>query len=187
MSNKEYEKVASDEKDDDNSFHPLINANIFSVLTFWWMNSVFKTGSRQLLTQSDIFAIHENFKTRELTEKLLKQWNNDVEECRGSGKQAKLWKSVLKTISLKEVCALMFASLFYSAGRVIQPLLLGFLINLSMDPDKGHVLAYGVATLMPLCGLAAASSHCIIYQFEMIGLQLSSALKGIVYLKVSTN
>lgn len=184
MSNKGYKKVASDEKDDENFFHPLSTANLFSAFTFWWINDVLKTGSQRLLTQSDVFPIHEKYKTQELTAKLQKQWNNDVEECRRSGKRAKLWKSVLKTIPLKEFCLNWCVSLLYAAGRVIQPLLLGTLIQLLMDSDKGNGLAYGVAALMPLCGLTAATSHFITYQFEMIGVQLSSAIKGIVYMKV---
>ena len=181
---KGYEKLASDEKDDEESFHPLSKANFFSAFTFWWMNDLFKTGSQRPLTPSDIFPIHEKYKTQELTEKLQKQWNSDIERCRRKGKRAKLWKSVLKTISLKNVCLLWSVLVFYSAGRVIQPLLLGTLVHLLMDPDKGYSLAYGVAALMPLCGLAAASSHFIAYQFDVLGLQLSSAIKGIVYLKV---
>ena len=185
MSNKGYQKVAGDEEDDENVSHPLSKANFFSAFTFWWMNDVLKTGSQRLLTQSDVFPIHEKYKTQELTEKLQKQWNKDVEECRRRGKQAKLWKSVLRTISLKEFCINWFASLLYAAGRVLQPLLLGTLIHLLMASDKGNGLAYGVAALMPLCGLTAATSHFITFQYEIIGLQLSSAIKGIVYMKVS--
>ena len=177
--NQDYEKV-----DEDKPRHPLSSANFFSVVAFLWMNSLFKAGSRRPLEESAIFPVHEDDKTRDLTEKLQEQWNTEITRCRNTGKRAKLWKSVLKAIPLKQYCFYWFVSLSYSTGRIIQPLLLGTLKEQLMSPDRDRGLAFVVAALLPFCGLIAAFSHCLTYKFEMAGVRICSAIKGIVFLKV---
>ena len=103
MSRKGYKRVAGDENVGEEPFHPLSKANIFSAFAFWWMNGVLKTGSQRLLTLFDIFPIHEKYKTQELTEKLQKHWNSDVEKCRRNGKRARLWKKRIEDNTLEGI------------------------------------------------------------------------------------
>ena len=184
MQNKGYETLTSHEGEQSEPKHPLVSANFFSVVAFWWMNDIFKIGSQRPLEQSDMFSLHGNDKTRDLTKLLQQQWNSEVTKCRTTGKQAKLWKSVLRTIPLKECCLLWCVSLYYSAGRIVQPLLLKILVDILMSPVEDRDMAYVVAALLPIFGLVAAFRHFLHYQFEMTGARIGSAVKGIVFQKV---
>ena len=189
MLKKGYETVATDEDDDvDQSSHPTIvtSASFFSVLTLGWMNGIFKIGSKRPLNQSDFFPIHDDDKTRDLTERLQKEWNNHVQESNSTGrKQPKLWKCVLRTISLKEILYLMTFWFTESICRVSQPLVLGFLLRLLSSTEMDRTLTYTCCLLLALGGLSTACTHYSAYRFELLGMRLSSALRGIIYLKVT--
>ena len=186
MSRKSYKKLTSDEGDDDDdkNCHPATTANFLSILTFWWMNGLFKTGSQRPLKQSDFFPLHHKDRTRELTEQLWQTWNSHVQECIKTDKrQPKLWKCVLKTISWQEHIFPWCGLLVDSVCRVIQPLLLGIIIHL-LTTGENRKLTYVCATLLVLCCVPQIYTHLITYKYEMIGMRLICALKGIIYLKV---
>ena len=93
MPNKGYETLTSDddEADTDSQSHPSMSANVLSLFSFWWMNNVFRTGSKRPLKQSDFLPLHEKDRTRDLTERLQVEWNIHVQECNTTeGKQPKL-------------------------------------------------------------------------------------------------
>ena len=186
MSNKGYETITTgDEDDDTESSHPTISANFLSLLSFWWMNSVFKIGSKRPLKQSDFLPLHEQDRTRDLTERLQKEWNNHVQECNMTdGKQPKLWKCVVKTVSLRDVCLPVSFWVLESMFRVSQPLVLGFLLHLLGSAEESRSLTYACCVFLTLSGLASACTHFSAYSCDLLGMRLSSAMKGIVYLKV---
>ena len=186
MSNKGYEKITTGDDDDDaKSPHPTTSANFLSLLSFWWMNSVFKTGSKRPLKQSDFLPLHEKDRTRDLTERLQKEWNNHVQECNMTeGKQPKLWKCVVKTVSFCDICLPMCFWLLESMFRVSQPLVLGFLLYLLDSAETSRPLAYACCVFLTLSGLSSACTHYSAYSCDLLGMRLSSAIKGIVYLKV---
>ena len=187
MPSKDYENLATDENDEtrqEKSSHPMSSANFLSRLTFYWMNGIFKIGNKRPLNQSDFFPIHDDDRTRDLTEQLQKEWNNHVQECNNTtGKQPKLWKCVLRTISWKEILFLMSFWLIESICRVSQPLVLGFLLRLLSSTEMNCTLTYFCCLLLALAGLSSACVHYSAYKFELLGMRLSSALRGIIYLK----
>ncbi len=188
MTRKGYEKLASDEgdNDDDKNCHPATTANFLSIITFWWMNGLFKTGSQRPLKQSDFLPVHPEDRTRELTAQLWETWNNHVKECsKTEGRQPKLWKCVLKTVHWQEHIFPFCGLLLCYICRVIQPLLLGIIIDL-LTSNENRTFMYTCATLLVLSCLPDSSTHFITYIYEMVGMRLSSALKGIIYLKVGT-
>ena len=188
MSNTSYETVATGDDDHEkDSSHPSMSANFLSLLTFWWMNNIFKVGRERPLKQSDFLPLHEEDRTRDLTESLQEEWNNHVQECNMTeGKQPKLWRCVLKTVTLNDVFLPMCFWLMESMLRVSQPLVLGFLLHLlsSAENSKNRPLAYACCVFLTLSGLTSVCTHYSAYSCELLGMRLSSAIKGIVYLKV---
>lgn len=186
MTNKRYETIATD--DDDNreeSSHPLSSANFLSHLTFWWMNDIFKIGSKRPLNQSDFLPLHEKDRTRDLTERLQTIWNDHVQECNINGKrQPKLWKCVYKTISFRDILLPMCFWLTEMVFRVSQPLVLGFLLLLLSSNEIHRSLAYACCVVLTLSGLSTACTHYSAYMCDLLGMRLSSAIKGIIYIKV---
>ena len=186
MSNKGYETLANDEDNDtDQSSHPSTSSNFLSLVTFWWMNTLFGVGSKRPLNQSDFLPLQEENRTRGLTERLQDEWNNHVQKCANTqGKQPKLWKCVLKMISVNEVIFVMTFWLVESIFRLSQPLVLGVLLRLLSSTEKDRILTYACCFLLALTGLSCACTHYPLYRFELFGMRLSSAIKGLVYLKV---
>ena len=185
MPNKGYEILANDEVSDTDSCHPTESANSLSLLSFWWMNNIFKIGSKRPLRQSDFLPLHEKDRTRDLTERLQAEWNNHVQECNMTeGKQPRLWKCVLKMLSCKEILFLLSFWFVESTCRVSQPLVLGLLLHSLSSTQRNSTLEYLCCFLLSLSGLSTAFIHYSAYRLELIGMRLSSAIKGIVYLKV---
>ena len=192
MSKIRYKTLATDENYDiEEPCHPTVRSStsFCSLLTFEWMNSIFKTGSKRPLNQSDFLPLHENDRTRDLTEQLQKEWNDQVEECNNEatgGKKPKLWKCILRMLPWREIVLLMNFWLMESLFRISQPLVLGLLIHLLSSTEKpDHALVYIFCFLLAMGGLSTACTHYSAYRFELLGMRLSSALKGIIYLKVS--
>ena len=187
MPSKDYEILATDENDEtrqEKSSHPMSSANLLSRLTFYWMNGIFKIGNKRSLDQSDFLPLHDDDRTRHLTEQLQKEWNNHVQECNSTAdKQPELWKCVLRTISLKEILYLLSYWFAESICRVSQPLVLGLLLRLLSSTEMNRTLTYACCLLLALAGLSTACRHYSGYRFDLLGMRLSSALRGIIYLK----
>ena len=142
MTGKGY-KITTLEDDENCIYHPLSTANIFSVLTFWWMNSdVLRTGNERPLEQSDFLPLHPNDRTRDMTERLKNQWNSGVERCNREGTKPKLWKSILKLISLREICITCSVISLESIGRNMEPLLVGILIQFMRTANEDASILY---------------------------------------------
>ena len=182
MSDKGYEKISNDENDDTDSSHPTATANFLSLLSFWWMNNIVRIGSQRPLTQSDFLPLREEDRTRDLTERLQREWNNTSEN-----KQPKLWKCVLRMLSCAEILFLMSFMFVESVCRTSQPLVLGSILQSLNSAQRNRTLEYVCCFLLSLSGLSSALTHYSRYRMELIGMRLSSAIKGIIYLKVRMN
>ena len=166
---------------------PQKDAGLFSLLTFWWMNGVFQTGAKRPLEESDFLPLQEQDETQRLTENIQKLWSCEKKKCAESGKKPRLWKSVLKAVSLRQWGLLLFTNLAESTCRVLQPLLLGFMVSEMMNiQNDDRSLLYMCAAAMLLNAVVRSQVlHQFFYRSLLLGMQLRAALKGVVYLKVS--
>ena len=157
-----------------------------SFMFFHWMNNVFKTGKERPIEQSDFLPLSEENTSSFVTEHLQKEWNKEKAECKGKKKRPKLWKSVLKLLPLKDMLILTVSYFLYSLSRLLQPLLLGIFMISLMSPELHSVyLLYGCALGMGISALIGSfAMHHFDYRVEVWGLRFSSALKGLIYLKV---
>ena len=179
MVKREYKKIRDDANTDDVSF--------VSFLFFQWMNSVFQKGSERPLDVNDFLPLAKESGICSLIEQLKTRWNKEKTKSKGSGKKPKLWKSVLKMISVKELMVLVLTGALVSLYRLLQPLLLGYLVvSLMSAESQKNYLFYGCALAMGINALIGSfSMHHFDYRCELLGIRISSALKGLVYLKVS--
>ncbi len=178
MARNGYKKIPTSEDKETVSF--------VSLLFFQWMNSVFKTGSERSLDQNDFLPLSEENSTSSLTAKLQANWNKEKTKCKRNGKRPKLWKSVIKMLSVKDTMFIVIGSALYSISRLLRPLFIGYFVStlITAEPAKNHLL-YGFALALCVNALIA----CIImhhndYRSELLGIRFSCALKGLVYKKV---
>ncbi|XP_078347301.1 ATP-binding cassette sub-family C member 4-like [Oculina patagonica] len=177
MARNGYKKIPTSEDKETVSF--------VSLLFFQWMNSVFKTGSERSLDQNDFLPLSEENSTSSLTAKLQANWNKEKTKCKRNGKRPKLWKSVIKMLSVKDTMFIVIGSALYSISRLLRPLFIGYFVStlITAEPAKNHLL-YGFALALCVNALIA----CIImhhndYRSELLGIRFSCALKGLVYKK----
>ena len=184
MAKNGYQKIPVD-ADTENS-----GTSLVSLLLFQWMNNVFKTGSGRALEEHDFLPLSEENTSCSVMEKLQTEWDKEKAKCKENAKKPKLWKSLLKTLSVRNVIVLLCTTGWYSICRIlIQPFLLGYLVTslMSAESHKSYIL-YGCALAMGMNALIMClSMHHYDYQCELFGVRCSSALKGLVYLKVSEN
>lgn len=180
MKRSGYKKIIDRDSED--------NLNILSPLFFQWMNEVVKIGSERTLENDDFVPLSKENQTRPATEKLQTKWNDEKASCKRDGKKPKLWRSVIKTVSVKEAFIIVLTGFLDSVCRILQPLFLGFVVSalISAEEPQKNVLLY-------ICALAMAANYFIknicmhqyFYRSALLGVKLCSALKGLVYIKVT--
>ncbi|XP_022797867.1 multidrug resistance-associated protein 4-like [Stylophora pistillata] len=148
------------------------------------MNSLFETGKQRALEQSDFLPLSKENHTSFVTENLQESWRKEERKCHETRGRPKLWKSVIKTISLREVMILICMGIFRSFFSIPLPLLLGYLISALMLPDPQEELLYGCALALCFSTLIErVTAQMLRYRCELLAIRIGSALKALVYHK----
>ena len=182
MKRSGYKKISNEDSEEN-------VVSILSFLFFRWMNNIIKTGSERALQQSDFLPLSKENLTSSVTEKLQIKWDHERARCEQLGKRPKFWKSVVKMLSVKDVLVIMFTGILDSCCRIFQPLFLGYLISslMSSKETRNEVLLYGCALAMGVNALIKSLNFQHFgFRSELLGVRLTSAIKGIVYRKVCT-
>ena len=163
------------------------NVSFLSTLLFRWMNDVLKSGNERAIDETDFLSLNEECTACFLTEQLQSKWTDETANSRRHDKQPKLWKSVLKMLTTREAMILFVTATVLLFCRVLQPLLLGYLVkSLMMAELQHHFLLYGCALALGINELIGSLCwHQFDYRCEVFGIRISSAVKGLVYVKVT--
>ena len=161
--------------------------SIVSLLLFRWMNNIFKTGNEQTLDENDFLPLSEKNTTCFVTEQLQIKWDEEITDCKGKGKKPRLWKCVMKMLSVKDVIFLFFNWFIYAFCCILEPLLLGYFMAYLLSAESQRVYRlYGCALAMVITVLMRSLfGHQTAYRCELLAIRISSALKGLIYIKVS--
>jgi len=180
MARKGYNKISPSEDKEEVSF--------VSLLFFQWMNSIFKIGSERPLDENDLLPLSKENSSTFLTDQLQANWNKEKAKCNRNQKKPRLWKCVIKLISVKDAIIIVSTDALRSISTLLQPLLLGYLISILMssEPQKDNLL-YGCTLALCINSIIGAlCMHHYDYRCELLGIRISCALKGLIYYKVST-
>ena len=181
MARKGYNKISLSEDKERVSF--------VSLLLFQWMNSIFKTGSERPLDDNDLLPLSKENSASFLTDQLQAKWNEEQTNCNRSQERPKLWKCVIKLISVKDAIIIVFTNTLRTISTLLQPLILGYFISMLMssEPRKDYLLYGCPLALFITSVIGALCMHQYDYRCELLGIRISCALKGLIYSKVSTN
>ena len=163
------------------------NVSFLSTLLFRWMNDVLKSGNERAIDETDFLSLNEECTACFLTEQLQSKWTDETANSKRHDKQPKLWKSVLKMLTTREAMILFVTATVLLFCRVLQPLLLGYLVKSLMMAELQHnFLLYGCALALGINELIGSLCwHQFDYRCEVFGIRISSAVKGLVYVKVT--
>ena len=161
--------------------------SIVSLLFFRWMNNVFKTGNEQTLDENDFLPLSEKNTAYFVTEQLKVKWDEEIIDCKEKGRKPRLWKSVMKMLSVKDVIFLFLNWFINAFCHIMEPLLLGYFMASLLSAESQRIFRlYGCALAMVITFLVGSlTGHQVAYRCELLGIRISSALKGLIYMKVS--
>ena len=115
-----YEKIQKCE------VNPKVKANIFSQVTFGWLNDLLATGSERPLDNDDLYPLLEDYKTERQVERLEKNWKEQVQ--RHSGKR-QLFRALVHMSSWADYVSLLSLSFIFSICTLLQPVFLSLVLR----------------------------------------------------------
>ena len=166
--------------------NPKENANILSILLFWWMNKILNLGSKRTLQSEDLLPLLEGDKAEILVETVVTEWKEQIQLARREGRHPKLWKAIMRVIPPKGYVTLVVLRLLSSASYIGLLLLIWFFLRSLSDSSATDTLTsslyiVGIGAVSLVRGLSVHHSD---HFCELWGMRLKVSVIGIVYRKV---
>ena len=169
--------------------NPRKNANIFSILFFWWLKKLLSIGNRRSLENEDLFPLLDDDKTKTSAEKLQMTWAEESTEHikgrRGNGYQ--LFRALLRILSWKDDHLYLLGLLILRATfRVLRPVCLGLLLLELMkgsDEEVSWAYFYGAGICLSQFGESLCYNQ-LLYHAALISLRWKSGTIALVYQRV---
>ena len=182
----EYDRLESEEKHKEN---PKKNANIFSILSYWWVGELLALGNKRPLENDDLFPLPDEDKTQTSTEKLQRTWNEETASHasnRTGSDGHRLFKAIIRAFPCTDYMFLFSVGLLPGVCNVLQPVFLSMLLPELMKSSAGefswaYVYAAGICLSSFMRSIA---NHQYVIQAQFMSLRWKSATIGIVYKKV---
>ena len=174
-----------------NKENPRRNANIFSILSFWWLNNFLLTGSRRCLENEDLFPLLDEDKTKTSTEKLQQIWAELESEGRDTVKKrngTRLFRALLRMLSWTDHFYIAGMVILQAIFKVLRLLFLSLLLLQLMkgSADEVYWLAYlyGAGICLSQFG-DSLCLHQFMYNAALMSLRWKSGTIALIYQKVS--
>uniref|UniRef100_A0A3P9JMH4 Cystic fibrosis transmembrane conductance regulator n=1 Tax=Oryzias latipes TaxID=8090 RepID=A0A3P9JMH4_ORYLA len=167
--------------------NPAATANIFSKIFFWWLNPLFRIGSKRRLDEDDMFEVLPEDRSDHLGEELQRFWDQEVVNASKEMQTPSLAKAMIRCY-WKSYSVLGFFTLLEEIIKVVQPLVLGKIIEYfeSYDPDNAKAfhdtLGYAAGLSILTFGLALLH-HLYFYHVQRAGMKIRVAMCHMIYKK----
>uniref|UniRef100_A0A3P9IC91 Cystic fibrosis transmembrane conductance regulator n=1 Tax=Oryzias latipes TaxID=8090 RepID=A0A3P9IC91_ORYLA len=166
--------------------NPAATANIFSKLFFWWLNPLFRIGSKRRLDEDDIFEVLPEDRSDHLGEELKRFWDQEVLNASKEMQTPSLAKAMIRCY-WKSYSVLGFFTLFEEIIKVVQPVVLGKMIEYfeNYDPDNAKAFheTLGYAAGLSILTISMVSYQLYFYQVQMAGMKIRVAMCHMIYKK----
>ncbi|XP_017288290.1 multidrug resistance-associated protein 4 [Kryptolebias marmoratus] len=176
------EKVSKDAKT-----NPAATANLVSKIFFWWLNPLFRIGSKRRLEEDDMYEVLTEDKSENLGQDLQRYWDREVQKATKDMLTPRLSKAIIQCY-WKSYGVLGIFTLIEEAIKVVQPVLLGQMILYfeNYDPDDKTALynTLGYAAGMSICTIVlAVLHHLYFYHVQRAGMKIRVAMCHMIYRK----
>ena len=179
----EYDRLETDPKQTKN---PKKTANVFSILSFWWVGQLLDLGSKRPLENDDLFPLLEEDKTQTSTENLHRTWNEEKSRAssEGASNGRRLFKAIIRAFSFADYLFILSVGLVPGVCNVLQPVFLSLLLPalIKYSTKEAYIYAAGICLSS---FVRAIATHQYRYHGDLMALRWKSATVGIVYRKVS--
>ncbi|KAG5876595.1 hypothetical protein JTB14_021562 [Gonioctena quinquepunctata] len=168
--------------------NPKKKANFVSLLFFWWMVEVVKKGTKAGLEILDLYKALDADKSKFLGDKLEKNWENEIHKAKEKNAKPSLMRALSKTFLLDYMLWGLMFFLQFGVLRVIQPLILSFLIS-EFTTAKDEYTEKGMylysALLILVATLSVFSMHHTNMGLAVIGMRVRIATSTLLYRKIT--
>ncbi|XP_025156981.1 multidrug resistance-associated protein 4-like isoform X2 [Harpegnathos saltator] len=167
--------------------NPRENANIVSVLLWWWTIDLFRKGYTKSLDMEDLYEPLKEDRSNALGDRLEKQWTIELENSKKQKRMPSLLKTVVRTF-LSEFAHLALMQLIVEFFiRLYTPMLLRTLL-LYFRGDSAKTISMETALwcgagISMMVALNAIIANYMLYSGFYIGMKIRVALCSLVYRK----
>ena len=158
--------------------------NIWSILTFQWMQDLLILGNQRALEASDLYPLLEKDKASYIYKQFKTQWNKQLNKAKSSAnKTPSLTYALMSAYGYPFLCAGIL-KLINDSCQFVGPYLLNKLIKLLSDPTQPSTMGYYYVLGLFLSNVTM--SLCLRQYFwwcYRVGLRLRSAVITSVYQK----
>ena len=168
--------------------NPRKKANIFSILSFWWLKRLLSTGNERSLENEDLFPLLDADKTKTSSEKLQETWAEEsTEHIKGRrGNGYRLFRALLRMLSWKDHLYLLGLVILRDTFKVLRTVCLGLLLLELMkrsDEEVSWAYFYGAGICLGQFG-ESLCCHQLLYHAALISLRWKSGTIALVYQRV---
>nr|XP_039260100.1 multidrug resistance-associated protein 4-like isoform X1 [Styela clava] len=163
--------------------NPMSRANIFSYLSYWWLNDFFAEGSKRTLQESDMFELDVSNMSAEITSDLERNWEKEIRRSKKTTEPS-LIRAVAMTYRRRfMLCGVL--ALIAECLRTAVPVLIAYLVkyfeNQTVTP-VWHAYAYA-AGISVVTILLAFIHHQNFYITQRIGWLMRASTCALMYKK----
>ncbi|XP_020287793.1 probable multidrug resistance-associated protein lethal(2)03659 [Pseudomyrmex gracilis] len=168
--------------------NPRQNANVISLLTYWWTHKIFSVGYKKDLEENDLYTTLTQDRTSYLGEFVSKAWEEEIESCvkKKNGAKPRLVRVLLRCFG-KEIMLAGLAEAFMELfSKMYQPLLLAVLLRYFANTRENWTdeVYYSAAGLILLSIVDAFITHYTVHYSLHMGLKLKISLTALIYRKI---
>ena len=186
----EYDRLESEPRS--HKENPKKNANIFSILSFWWVGELLAIGNKRPLENDDLFPLLDEDKTQTSTEKLQQTWNEETSRASNKTNSTghRLLKAIIRAFSFTDYVYLLSVGLLPGVCNVLQPVFLSLLLPELTKKSSVEEISWAYVYAAGIClssFVRAIATYQYVFRAELIALRWKSATIGIIYKKVRIN
>ncbi|XP_011164281.1 probable multidrug resistance-associated protein lethal(2)03659 [Solenopsis invicta] len=167
--------------------NPRQNANVISLLTFWWTQKLFRIGYKKDLEETDLYATLTQDRTSELGEIISKEWEREVESCdmKKNGSKPQLLRVLLRIFAKPLLLIGVAEAVMELFSRMYQPLLLATLLRyFAGDKKWSDEVYYSAGGIILLTIMDAFITHYCVHCSFHLGLKIKIACTALIYKKI---
>ncbi|XP_055904385.1 probable multidrug resistance-associated protein lethal(2)03659 [Eupeodes corollae] len=161
--------------------NPILEANILSKWSFWWLHKIFRKGLHDKLEQEDLYEHKPSLDSTITTNGLIRYWEEEMKRPKPG-----LLHMIFRAYGWSFVPICILYSVLEISVSSMQPLFLGGLISHFSEskPDVSTKKAYLYATGIVLCSLInTLAFHPFMFYIFEVGVKIRLACSGLVYRK----
>nr|XP_039260104.1 multidrug resistance-associated protein 4-like [Styela clava] len=163
--------------------NPMSRANIFSYLSYWWLNDFFAEGFKRTLQESDMFELDASNMSAEITSDLERNWEKEIQRTKKATEP-----SLIRAVAMTYRRRYMFCGVLVviqEGLRLAVPVLIAYLVkyfeNQSVTPVwHAYACAAGISVVTILLVFI---HHQYFHETRTIGWLMRASTCALMYKK----